>query len=56
MADMTYCISKDCETKCYRHLSNYNFPAGTIISISDFSGICRAYIQEVLEEVEKKDD
>lgn len=58
LGDMTYCVSPDCEVKCWRHLSHFKdkIPPGTIISQADFSGYCRDYIREVLEEVEKKDE
>lgn len=59
IADVTYCVSPDCKVKCWRHLSHFKdkIPPGTIISQSDFSGVCPTYLRaalEVAEEMEKK--
>ena len=26
--DTTYCVSKDCENRCWRHITNYEFVPG----------------------------
>lgn len=56
MKDLTWCISSSCTSICERHISNYDAEPGEMVSISDFSGICRNYIQQVIEEVEDEDN
>ena len=34
--DMTFCVSK-CKNKCDRHISNYSFQVGRLISQADFN-------------------
>lgn len=53
MNDITYCTSIDCPSKdCKVKLLNNKFAPGTILSMSDFSGICRYYIGWVLSQIE----
>ena len=50
--DVTFCSSPDCpSTECRLKLSNYNFKPHTIISVADFSGVCRFYIGCVLADI-----
>ena len=53
MKDVTYCVSSDCpSTECKLKLKNNDIPAGTIISMADFSGTCRFYVGWLLEKIE----
>ena len=55
--DITWCTSPDCKEKCKYHISNYvsKNPSPVrkkeMVSIADFSGVCREYIRQVLDEV-----
>lgn len=51
MTDITWCISSDCACKCERHISKCQARPGELVSVSDFSKICRKYIHQVLEGV-----
>jgi len=52
MKDITYCTSTDCPSKdCKLKLLNNKFPPGTILSMADFSGVCRYYIGWLVYEV-----
>ena len=43
--DITYCASADCPSKeCRIKVDNNTFRPGEIISMADFSGVCRFYI------------
>lgn len=45
MKDITYCTSTDCPPKeCKIKVLNNKFQPGEIISMADFSGVCRFYI------------
>ena len=45
MNDITYCSSTDCPSKeCKIKVFNNTFAPGDLISMSDFSGVCRFYI------------
>ena len=53
--DVTYCNSKDCPSKdCSIKVSNNDFKAGDIVSMADFSGVCRYYIGWLISEVEEE--
>ena len=56
MNDITWCVSPDCPSKdCKIHIRNLPKPKGDeklIVSMADFSGVCRYYIGWVLSEVE----
>lgn len=49
--DITYCVSSDCENKCDRHISNCDAEPWELVSVADLSGVCRAYIRQVIKEV-----
>lgn len=56
MKDITYCSSADCPSKeCKIRVQNQKFPPGTIISMADFSGVCRFYIGWLVDELEAED-
>ena len=50
--DISYCATADCPyTDCLRHLKQLEGePSGTIISLSNFGGICRKYIAHLVGE------
>jgi len=53
MRDITYCASTDCpSTDCKVKIQNNKFQPGEIISMADFSGVCRYYIGWVLAQIE----
>ena len=52
MADITYCINSDCPfKKCDRHFCRLHNKSGKV-SIADFSGTCREYIDYLVTKVE----
>lgn len=52
--DITYCAADDCPSKeCRIKMTNNHFQAGDIISMADFSGVCRFYIGWILNEMEE---
>lgn len=52
MKDITYCTSADCpSTECEIKLTNNKFEPGTILSMADFSGVCRFYIGCILDQI-----
>ena len=52
MKDITYCASADCpSTECKIRVKSQKFPPGTIISMADFSGVCRFYIGCILDQI-----
>lgn len=51
-ADRTYCVSPDCKDKCGRHISNCDAEPCELVSVADLSGVCRAYIRQIVKEVE----
>lgn len=57
MADITYCIARDCPfKKCERHPSKIRKATknGTgYVSIANYTGVCRKYITHILNEVER---
>ena len=54
MKDITYCASADCpSTDCKIKLCNNKFKPGDIISMADFSGVCRFYIGWLVDEIEE---
>lgn len=53
MKDITWCVSSDCPDMCERHVLNCREKG--MVSLADFSGVCRRYIGCVLEEVEKRE-
>ena len=47
MNDLTWCCSPDCPEKCERHIMNYPVKdTSELVSIADFTGVCRARIAE----------
>lgn len=53
--DITYCASKDCpSTECKIKISNNHFEPHEVISMADFSGVCRFYIGWLVSEIEKE--
>ena len=54
MKDITYCCADECPSKeCRIKITNNHFDAGDIISMADFSGVCRFYIGWVLNKIEE---
>ena len=59
MADITYCIARDCPfKKCKRHWSKLKKIENKDVKVivSNFAGVCREYIGYVLGEVERRTD
>lgn len=55
MKDITYCSSFDCpSTECKIKILNNKFEPGEIISMADFSGVCRFYIGCILQDLEEE--
>lgn len=55
MRDITFCSSFDCPSKdCQIKITNNKFEPHELISMADFSGVCRYYIGQVLMSVEKE--
>lgn len=55
MKDITYCASKDCPSKeCKIKIGNNHFEPHEVISMADFSGVCRFYIGWLVSEIEKE--
>lgn len=53
MRDITFCASPDCPSKdCKIKIQNNKFQPKEIISMADFSGVCRYYIGWVLAKIE----
>lgn len=49
--DITYCVNPSCPfSDCFRHY--HHAPRGTMVSMANFGGICRTYINHLLEEIE----
>lgn len=55
--DITYCTATDCQNKdCERHskvleaLKESAIMVGATVSVADFSGTCRDYIRQLVEE------
>ena len=54
MADITYCMNKDCPFKdCERHLTNA--PLNMPVSMAWIDGTCRRYIGWVYDELKRKE-
>ena len=54
MKDITYCSSLDCPSEeCKIKVTNNKFQPGDIISMADFSGVCRFYIGWLVAEIEE---
>ena len=52
--DLTYCLEPDCPFKdCERHCSRA--PKEVPISIAKLSRVCRRYIDQVIDEIEKEE-
>ena len=51
LKDITWCASPDCVIKCERHITRCKVEPHELVSIADFSGVCREYIRKVLDEV-----
>lgn len=52
MKDITFCSSTDCPSKdCRIKLLNNKFDPGEIISMADYSGVCRYYIGWLVAEL-----
>ncbi len=60
MADITYCINKQCPFKdCERHLSRISDAAirgKGYVSVSNFDGVCRRYISYLVDLVEEENN
>lgn len=57
MNDITWCTSTDCPSKdCKIKLLTHKFPAGTVLSMADFSGTCRYYIGWLVQTIEDSTD
>lgn len=58
MADITYCSCVECVNKeCERHPSKlYALKNTQVVSIADFSGVCRDYIGQVVDAVFERGD
>lgn len=58
MADITYCSCVECLNKdCERHPSKlYTLKNTQVVSIADFSGVCRDYIAQVVDAVFERGD
>lgn len=55
--DITYCIADECpSTECKVKITNNHFNKDDIISMADFSGVCRFYIGWVLSEIEGEEE
>ena len=55
--DITYCVSVACPSKeCKIKLSNNTFKPGTILSMADFSGVCRFYIGWCVDQIEEMEE
>lgn len=55
MRDVTFCTSLDCPSKdCKIRITNNKFEPHEIISMADFSGVCRYYIGWLLIHEEEK--
>lgn len=50
--DITWCASPDCKVRCERHIFNCKQEVGEMVSIADFSGVCRDYIRRIVEEID----
>lgn len=51
MADITYCINAKCPFKdCERHLRRAK---SRIVSVANFDGVCRRYIDHLMDELRK---
>lgn len=51
MTDITWCASPDCVIKCERHITRCNAEPNELVSIADFSGVCRMYIGHIVESI-----
>ena len=60
MADITYCINKQCPfKKCERHPSKIAEAAiqgRGYVSVANFDGVCRKYIGHLVDEVERGEE
>ena len=57
MKNITYCTAIECpSTECRIKVSNNHFNAEDIISMADFSGVCRFYIGWVLSKIEGEEE
>ena len=55
--DITYCAAQECpSTECKIKVTNNHFEAGDIISMADFSGVCRFYIGWILSKMEGEEE
>lgn len=53
MRDITFCTSADCPSKdCKIKVTNNKFKPGEIVSMADFSGVCRYYIGWLIDKIE----
>ena len=53
MRDITFCASVDCPSKdCKIKVLNNKFQPGEIVSMADFSGVCRYYIGYLIDKIE----
>jgi hypothetical protein len=58
MGDITYCSCIVCVNKeCERHLSNLlKLEKTQVVSIADFSGVCRDYIGQLVDAAFERGD
>ncbi len=57
MRDITFCSAKECpSTECHIKVTNNKFEPHEIISIADYSGVCRFYIGWVLTKIEEGEE
>ena len=55
--DITFCSSTDCpSTECKIKVLNNKFEPHEIISIADFSGVCRFYIGWLVTMIESEEE
>ena len=56
--DITWCESPDCTIKCERHITRCDAKPWELVSVADFSGVCRTYIGKIVGEAKEvaKDD
>ena len=53
MTDVTWCVSKDCPSEdCRIHIRQCKVQPGELVSMADFSDVCRDYIGWVLAKIE----
>ena len=57
MRDITYCVSIDCQISgCDRRLNPAEFQPDEMVSVADFSGVCRGYIARLVDKAKENGD